>query len=465
MRLTVVGLGYVGLVTATCLARLGQTVVGLERDRSKIDALSRGKVPYFEPHLADDLRTQTAAGNVRFTDDPEEALRETEVVILCVGTPSDASGHADLGDVLAATETIGRVIDQEPIVALRSTVPVGTTRLVETLLNQFRASRSLRPIPVVANPEFLRTGQAIEDFLHPTRIVIGLTGLADQPAQATLATLYAPLQAPFVVMKAESAELVKNASNAFLATRVSFVNELAALCDATGASIDDVVAGMALDPRIGGQFMRPGLGYGGSCLPKDVRSLMATAADHGLMAPLVRSVDQVNRSQVGNVSDRIEALLERPLEGARVAVLGLAFKPDTDDIRESPAIALATELHARGAVVAACDPEAGARSSAVAPWLEIADGPATAARDADAVVLATEWPEYVTLDLHALAQVMRGALVVDARNSLDREQVGAAGLRYVGIGRGDAGSVAADRGHPRRRGGPRADGPPQGTNP
>jgi UDPglucose 6-dehydrogenase len=448
MRVTVVGLGYVGLVTATCLARLGQTVVGLERDRTKLRALRAGKVPYYEPHLADELRVQTTAGNVQFTGDPKSGLREAEFVLICVGTPSDATGHADLRDVLETTETMGAVIDHDPVVVLRSTVPVGTTRLAERGLNAIRGQRGLEPIPVFANPEFLRTGRAIEDFLRPTRVIIGRTDLGMDQSLESLRAFYAPLDAPFVVMNAESAELVKNASNTFLAARVSFVNELAALCDVTGASIDDVVAGMGLDPRIGSQFMRPGLGYGGSCLPKDVRSLIATAEDHGLDVPLARAVDAVNRAQIGVVTDRIEASLGRPLDGARVAILGLAFKPDTDDIRESPALALANELHARGAVVAGCDPEAGARVNAAASWLEVSRQPLAAARGADAVVLATEWPEYVTIDLPSLARAMRGRLVIDARNSLDAEKVGAAGLRYVGIGRGVERPDRAGHGQP-----------------
>jgi UDPglucose 6-dehydrogenase len=440
MRVSVVGLGYVGLVTATCLARLGHMVVGLERDRTKMRALRAGKVPYYEPHLADDLRLQTMSGNLEFTTDPKSGLRDAEFVLICVGTPSDPTGHADLRDVLETTESVGTVIDQDPIVVLRSTVPVGTTRTVEQRLNEIRGQRGLEPIPVFANPEFLRTGRAIEDFLRPARVIIGRTDLGLDVFLESLRAFYAPLDAPVVVMNAESAELVKNASNAFLAARVSFVNELAALCDVTGASIDDVVGGMGLDPRIGSQFMRPGLGYGGSCLPKDVRSLIATADDHGLDAPLARAVDEVNRAQIGVVSDRIAASLGRPLDGARVAILGLAFKPDTDDIRESPALALASELHARGAVVTGCDPEAGARVDAAASWLEVTRQPLGAARGADAVVLATEWPEYVTIDLPSLAKAMRGRLVVDARNSLDADKVGAAGLRYVGIGRGAGGA-------------------------
>lgn len=437
MRVAVVGLGYVGLVTATCLARLGQTVVGLERDRERLKTLLAGEVPYFEPHLAPDLSAQLRTGNLEFTEDAGRALSDADVVMICVGTPSDEAGRANLSDVLAVTTTIGEAASNDPVVALRSTVPVGTTRRVQAMLNEARRARGLDAISVLANPEFLRTGRAIDDFLRPTRVVIGSTDDAGQHAIERLTTLYAPLEAPIVLMDAESAELVKNASNSFLAMRVSFVNELAALCDAAGASIDAVVEGMAHDPRIGGQFMRPGLGYGGSCLPKDVRSLMAMGRDRGLDMPLIHAVDSVNSAQVGTVADRLARLLQRPITGARIAVLGLAFKPDTDDIRDSAAIALATELQARGASVVATDPQARERVTTQRPSFEITNDALSAASGADAVVLATEWPEFVTIELEAMAKVMRGDLVVDARNALDPDSAIAAGLRYVGVGRGD----------------------------
>jgi len=290
-------------------------------------------------------------------------------------------------------------------------------------------------LSVLANPEFLRTGRAIEDFLRPSRVVIGRTEETTQDSLDRIATLYATLEAPLVVVDAESAELVKNASNAFLAMRVSFVNELAALCDVTGANVDDVVAGMAYDPRIGGQFMRPGLGYGGSCLPKDVRSLMSMGRDHGLGMPLVQAIDRVNVEQVTAIADRLGDRLGKSFADARIAILGLAFKAETDDIRESASIALALEIQRRGASVVACDPHAAARVSTALPDVQIAEGPLEAATAADAVVLATEWPEYVTLDLRGLASVMRGDLLLDGRNALDPEGAKAAGFRYVGVGR------------------------------
>ncbi len=436
MRIAVVGLGYVGLVTASCLARLGQTVVGIERDQQRLETLRNGDVPYYEPHLAPDLKAGLASGALTFTGDPIEGLKGADVVMICVGTPSDAEGRANLTDVLAVARTISEHVDGEPVIALRSTVPVGTTRRIERELNEDRARRSLPAVRVFANPEFLRTGRAIEDWLRPTRVVIGTTGEGSEDAVERLVTLYGPLDAPIMVTDAESAELVKNASNAFLAMRISFVNELAALCEATGATIDSVVEGMAYDPRIGGQFMKPGLGFGGSCLPKEVRSMLAMGRDRDVAMPLMTAVNDVNVGQVALVADRLAEMLGRPLAGARVAILGLAFKPDTDDIRESPPIALALELAKRGASVVGCDPKAAERAAAAAPGLEIAKNAAAAAVGADAVVLATEWPEYATSNLRALAGAMRGDVLVDARNALDPDAADAAGLRYAGIGRG-----------------------------
>lgn len=435
MRIAVVGLGYVGLVTASCLARLGQIVVGLERDPEKLDSLAAGRVPYYEPHLAADLASGRASGALTFTGRPEVALAGADVVMICVGTPSDPTGRADLTDVLAVTEMLAAAVDDEPTVALRSTVPVGTTRRIETRLNEMRAGHGLRPISVIANPEFLRTGRAIDDFLRPTRIVIGTTESTSPGALERLTNLYAPLEAPTAVMDANSAELVKNASNAFLATRLSFVNELAALCESTGADIDAVLAGMADDPRIGGLFMRPGIGFGGSCLPKDVRSLIAMARDRGLPMALATAVDAVNVERASALIDRLAQTIDRPLAGARVGILGLAFKPDTDDVRESPALALASALRDREVGVVAYDPQAGANASRVLPWLEQADGPQGVATAADAIVLATEWPEFVTMDLGSLAGLMRGRLLVDGRNALDPDAVVRAGLRYIGVGR------------------------------
>jgi len=440
MRVAVVGLGYVGLVTATCLARLGQEVVGLEADQDRLSTLLAGDVPYYEPNLAAELATQLRERRLSFTGDPAAALVGAEVVLVCVGTPSDATGHADLKAVLAVADAIAEVVVDEPVIVIRSTVPVGTTLKVEERINEIRRQRGLVPVAVLANPEFLRTGRAIDDFLRPSRVVIGRTDRATARELGVLAALYAPLEAPVVLCDAESAELTKNASNAFLAMRVSFVNELAELCHVTGADIDAVVAGMSEDPRIGSQFMKPGIGFGGSCLPKDVRSLIASGRDRGLAMTLATAVDAVNRRQPERVVALLAEFSGRPLDATRVGLLGLAFKPETDDIRDSPALILADELHSHGAQVVACDPKAGLKAVGGRPWLELESDPTGVANGADVLVLGTEWAAYVTADFAELAARMRGSLVIDGRNALDASVVEAAGLRYVGIGRARRGT-------------------------
>ncbi len=436
MQIAVIGLGYVGLVTATCLARLGQQVMGLEVDAEKLRSLEQGDAPYYEPHLQPELTLQQLEGRLHFTLDPSAALRDAEVVLVCVGTPSARSGEADLSAVDAVFGTLGAVLDHPAVVVLRSTVPVGTTREAERRLNGALSGRGLAsPVPVLANPEFLRTGRAIEDFLHPSRVIVGRAERATDEDVELLTTLYRPLEAPILVVDAESAELTKNAANAYLATRISFINELAMLCDATGATVDDVLRGISSDPRIGGDYLRPGIGYGGSCLPKDVRSMIAMGREHDVELALAVAVDAVNASQPGQAVNQLAAEFDGDLSGRRIGMLGLAFKPGTDDIRDSPALALAALLRDRGAVVVGCDPKAATATARQAPWLTICDGPREAATDADAVVLATEWPEYITFGPADLAEAMRGDVLFDARNALDPVAVRAAGLRYVGIGR------------------------------
>jgi UDPglucose 6-dehydrogenase len=436
MRVTVVGMGYVGLVTATCLARMGQEVVGLEADEARLAALERGEPPFFEPGLGGELATQRDGGRLRFTSDAPEALARPEVVMICVGTPSTADGAADLAAVESVVETIARHLEGDSVIALRSTVPIGTTRRMEGSLNQRLAGRGRRAdIPIFANPEFLRTGRALEDFLRPSRVVIGHTQLAADDHLERLLTLYRPLDAPTFVFPAESAELVKNAANAFLATRISFINELAALCEVSGASIDDVIAGIAADRRIGGDYLRPGLGYGGSCLPKDIRSLRSMGSVHGAPMRLAQAVDAVNVGQPQRTADRIAGELGGDLRQRTIGLLGLAFKPDTDDIRDSPALALAAELRERGAAVVACDPRAGEAVAAREPWIRLAPDPQSVARQADLLVLTTEWPEYLTADLGELAACMRRPVLLDGRNALEPSAASAAGFRYLGIGR------------------------------
>lgn len=432
MQIAVIGLGYVGLVTAVCMARLGQRVVGLDTDATKLRALESGETPFYEPGLSGELNQEN--GRLTFTGDPAVALRDADVVLICVGTPSAPTGEADLRAVMAAAGTIAEHLTSPTVIALRSTVPVGTTERVEAFLNDRLHSRGEGiAVAVLANPEFLRTGRALDDFLRPSRVVIGRTQQATDQDVDLLSTLYRPLNAPILVMDAASAELVKNAANTYLATRISFVNELAALCEATGASVESVIGGIASDPRIGSDYFRPGIGYGGSCLPKDVRSLIAMGDEHGQEMTLAKAVDAVNNALPGRLVAHMEEALG-DLKGLRVALLGLAFKPDTDDIRDSPALKLAQELHDQGVEVVGCDPQAAARVAEAEPWIQIATSALEASRGADAIVLTTEWPAYVTADFAPLAAVMRRPFVFDARNALDPGRAVAAGLRYQSIG-------------------------------
>ena len=432
MQIAVIGLGYVGLVTAVCMARLGQRVVGLDTDPARLRALEAGETPFYEPGLSGELHQES--GRLTFTGDSAVALRDAEAILICVGTPSQPTGEADLRAVMAAADTIAEQLTRPTVIALRSTVPVGTTERVEAFLNDRLRSRDAGvQVAVLANPEFLRTGRALDDFLRPARVVIGRTRHATDHDVEVLTTLYRPLNAPILVVDAASAELVKNAANTYLATRISFVNELATLCEATGASVESVIAGIASDPRIGGDYLRPGIGYGGSCLPKDVRSLIAMGEGHGLKMALAKAVDAVNNAQPGRLAATMTEVLG-DLSGLRIGLLGLAFKPETDDIRESPALELARQLRDRGAEVVGCDPQAAGRVVEAEPWIQIAPSPMEASRGADAIVLTTDWPAYVTSDFAPLAAVMRRPFLFDARNALDPARAVAAGLRYHAVG-------------------------------
>lgn len=435
MQITVVGLGYVGLVTATCLARMGQQVTGLEADENKLRALAAGQAPYYEPHLQGELTLQQLEGRLTFTSDPAQSLKHADVILICVGTPSRPTGDADLSAVEAVVASIAQHLETRAVIALRSTVPIGTTRSVEAELNrQLEARGGPRGIAIVANPEFLRTGRALDDFMHPSRVILGITGGEDTEETERLATLYRPLETAIHVVDAESAELVKNAANAYLATRISFVNEIASVCEATGASVDAVIQGISADPRIGGDYLRPGIGYGGSCLPKDVRSLIAMGTQHGLPMTFARAVDAVNAEQPVRAVERLKHAVG-DIAGKRIGLLGLAFKAGTDDVRDSPSITLAEMLHREGAKVVACDPQAARAAAVVAPWIEILDDPMAVAAGADALVISTDWAEYVTADLESLRTAMAGDVLFDARNAMDSGRVEAAGLRYLAVGR------------------------------
>jgi UDPglucose 6-dehydrogenase len=429
-RIAIVGAGYVGLVTGACFAELGNTVTCVDSDAAKIEKLRQGEIPFFEPQLAEIVQRNAGAERLAFTTDLAAAVRSCEIIFIAVGTPMRGDGHADLSAVRAVARAIGEALNGPKVVVSKSTVPVETGEQISAIIREHAAEQ--HPVAVVSNPEFLREGSAVSDFLHPDRIVVGIE---DSGAEQVMRQLYAPFDAPLVVTDVRTSEMIKYAANAFLATKISFINELANICEHVGVDVKVVGRGIGYDQRIGTQFLSPGIGYGGSCFPKDVRALEQLAVEHDYPAPLLHAVEMVNRRQV----ERTVARLERELGGLRhktVGVLGLAFKPNTDDLRDAPAIALIRRLLDRGAAVRAHDPIANARARGVLGNDVIyCDDMYGAARGSHALVLATEWNEFKSFDFVRARPMMAGDLVFDGRNIFDADAVAAAGFRYLGIGR------------------------------
>jgi len=419
--IVVIGTGYVGLTTAACLAHLGHRVVGADIDERRVEQLSRAEIPIVEDGLEELVKEGLANGNLRFTTDRVGAAAACEFAYLCVPTPQGADGRADLSHIEDVARVIGPVLPPESIVVNKSTVPVGSTRVVERVLGR-------SDVFVISNPEFLREGSAVHDFLHPDRIVIGSD---DQSAAIRMASLYLGIASPPIVTDPASAETIKYASNAFLATKVSFVNAIAAVCEAVGADVNDVVLGMGYDPRIGHQFLRPGPGWGGSCLPKDTRALVRIAEDSGYDFDLLKGVITVNEQQLQRVVSKVAEAAGGSVEGRKIAAWGLAFKARTNDLRDSPALDVIRRLTARGATVRAYDP---AIHSPI-DGLEVVTDPYSACEDADVLVVLTEWDEFRWLDLDKVAASMTNLAIVDSRNVLDRAAVIRRGFSYQGIGR------------------------------
>lgn len=439
MKITVVGSGYVGLVTGACLADVGNDVMCLDLDERKIDMLRDGRVPIYEPGLSDMVKSNAQAGRLSFTTDPAEAARHGLVQFIAVGTPPGEDGSADLKHVLAAAASLADHMDGERCIVTKSTVPVGTgDRVRETVRARLALRGADLPFTIVSNPEFLKEGAAIADFMRPDRIVVGAD---DERAIRTMRQLYAPFErnrAKLMVMDIRSAELTKYAANAMLATRISFMNELSLLAEAVGADIDHIRHGIGADPRIGSHFLYAGCGYGGSCFPKDVKALIHTADQSGHPMRVLRAVEDANAAQKQVMLKKIIERLGDTLEGRRVAVWGLAFKPETDDMREAPSLVLIEALLARGATVVAYDPVATHEARKLLgqrPNLHFADKAMVAAEGADALAIVTEWKEFRSPDLERLRLTMRRPLVIDGRNILDPAWVRASGLDYSGIGR------------------------------
>src|SRR5215813_13959491 len=430
MNICVVGAGYVGLVTGAVFADLGNEVVCVDNLVDKIDALRAGRLPIYEPGLEEMVARNMGDGRLSFTTDLAGAVRKSVIVFIAVGTPPKIDGQADLSAVEAVAQEIGRALERYTVVVNKSTVPVGTGEFVREVIE--RHQRQPVPFDVVSNPEFLREGSAIEDTLRPDRIVIGAP---TQQVAMTLLELYAPLERPMIITDVPSAEMIKYASNAFLATKISFINAIANICERAGADVTQVMKGMGLDARIGSAFLSAGLGYGGSCFPKDTDSLVATAATLGYDFGLLRAVVDVNRGRAAHFVATIEKALN-PLEGRVIAILGLAFKPNTDDMREAKSVEVISGLLARGAVVRAYDPVATANARRMLPeTVDYRESPYDAATGADAVALVTEWNEFKFLNLERLRSVMRRPLIFDGRNLWEPERMRRLGFEYHSIGR------------------------------
>lgn len=437
MDVTIIGTGYVGLVTGACLASLGNKVACFDIDKKKIASLKEGRVPFFEPGLLELVREGIRKGELLFADDLSEALRDASFVFLCVGTPPKETGAADLSFVEEAARHIGLTLDHDIYLVTKSTVPVGTNRRLLGIVNEAleEMGRDLRQIHVtmLSNPEFLREGSAVDDFMKPDRIVVG----ADERWGADiLMRMYAPFECPKLVTSLESAELAKYAANAFLAAKISFVNEIAEIAEGVGADIREVAEAVGLDPRIGSTFLKAGIGYGGSCFPKDTRALYQVAGDIGLDFHLLSAVIEVNNKQRDRFVARVRETLGL-LEGKKIGVWGLAFKANTDDVRESAAIDIIRRLFAEGADIVAYDPQGmGNARAMLGDAIAYASDPLEAAAGADALCVLTEWPAFRSVNGERLAEVMRGKHVFDGRNLLADLNVEIYGLTYHGVGMG-----------------------------
>jgi UDPglucose 6-dehydrogenase len=427
----VVGTGYVGLVTGACFADLGNRVTCLDINQDKVEGLKQGIMPIFEPGLEELVERNVKAGRLAFTTDYAEALAEAEFVFIAVGTPSGVDGEADLRYVRSVAESIADVVDHPVVVVNKSTVPVGTGDWVADVIRKRRADNDLE-FSVVSNPEFLREGSAINDFMNPDRIVLGSL---DREAANRVAQLYLSLRCPIVVTDLRTAEMIKYASNAFLATRISFINEIANICEELGADVREVAMGMGYDKRIGHAFLDAGLGWGGSCFPKDVKALAHMAVLHGTHPQLLQAVMDINRNQRRRVVMRLRRALGG-LSDKVVGVLGLSFKPNTDDVREAPALEVIHLLQNEGAIIRAYDPAAMDAGTGVLHNVTLCENPYQVAEGADALLLATEWNEFKHLDLERICRVMRQRIVMDGRNLWDPAHLRALGFTYFGVGQG-----------------------------
>jgi len=433
VNIAVVGTGYVGLVSGACFAEFGTHVTCVDNDEAKVAALERGEVPIYEPGLEQLVSRNVAAGRLRFTTRLAEAVRDNLVIFVCVGTPQDPHGRADLSSVMAVTRSIAEQMDGYKVIVIKSTVPVGTGDRVEALVREVTGGKI--PFSVASNPEFLREGAAIEDFMRPNRVVIGTE---DEQAKAILVDLYRPLyliETPIQATRRRASELIKYASNAFLAVKISYINEMADLCEKAGVDVHEVARGMGLDNRIGRKFLHPGPGYGGSCFPKDTRAILATAEEFGASLEIIGAAVAVNDARPARMVEKIRHVLGGEVRGKTIALLGLAFKPNTDDVRESPALAIAEGLLEQGATIRAFDPEAMQTARAAGYSGELLASEYEACEGAQALVIATEWNQFRNLDLERIKSLLTAPVVVDLRNVYNPADMERLGFEYTAVGR------------------------------
>ena len=433
MRVAMIGTGYVGLVSGACFSEFGHDVVCIDKDASKITSLQAGQIPIYEPGLDEIVADNVAAGRLSFSTDLAANVPKADAVFIAVGTPSRrGDGYADLSYVFAATEEIAAALDGYTVIVTKSTVPVGTSRKVEEIIRRVRPDAQ---VDIASNPEFLREGSAIEDFKHPDRVVVG----ADtERARDVLRELYRPLyliETPMVFTTRETSELIKYAANAFLATKITFINEMANLCERLGGDIQDVSRGIGLDGRIGRKFLHAGPGYGGSCFPKDTLALVRTAEEAGVPTRIVEAVVAVNDARKKHMSERVLAACDGSVEGKTIAVLGLTFKPNTDDMRDSPSLEILPPLHKAGAKLQVFDPEGMEEAKKYLTNVTFCAGAYEAIKGADAILLITEWNEFRALDLRRIKGLMKTPIMIDLRNVYVPREMAAAGFIYYSVGR------------------------------
>lgn len=431
MKICIIGAGYVGLVTGACFAELGNEVVCVDNDKIKLGKLKSGRMPLYEPGLEGLLKRNVKNGRMAFGSSIKEGVRKSEVIFICVGTPSKENGEADLTFVENVAREIAVSLPSYRLIVEKSTVPVNTGEWVEHIIKVFNKKGNV-PFDVASNPEFLREGSGIEDFMHPDRIVIGVKS---KKARDILTELYKPLQAPMVITDLRSAEIIKHASNSFLATKISFINAVSDICDKVGADVVEVAKGMGLDRRIGKEFLKAGIGFGGSCFPKDLAAFIRISEKLGYDFGLLKEVQKINDYQKRLIVKKVTDLLWN-LPAKTIGILGLSFKPDTDDMRQAPSIDIISMLQKEGANIKAYDPEAMTWArSLFKKGVEFCVDPYSVARDSDCLIVVTEWDEFKSLDFKKIKKLMRQPMLVDGRNIYDPAEMAKLGFRYVGIGR------------------------------